>query len=98
MLAYYKECKICGQLFRPLRHCQVTCASKECKLAHAREYKKNNKEQYANYKKQEKRKKRQINNPKIMLLLTQEAVAANNLGISYGEYKARQWLRNHGGR
>lgn len=86
MLAYHKQCIICGTFFRPNKHNQLTCASKEC-LSEL--YRRHNKKRYHDKRNKKKGDK--------MPLLTKEAVAAYNLGISYGQYKARQWFRNKGG-
>lgn len=80
-LPYYKSCDICGAFFHPTNNRQILCGDKECKRQHQKEYKR--------YNKQGKKTQH-----KVMLGLTKDAIAANNLGLTYGQYKAKQWIRN----
>lgn len=82
MLLYNKECVICGRFYKPIRHSQITCGDKECQR------------EYANLHFKRKYISKKKKNNQLMLGLTKDAIAARNNGLTYGQYKGREWCRN----
>ena len=82
-LLYSKQCIICGRFYTPSNHNQILCGDRSCKLEYARR---------SDAAKRALRKARGAE--KKMLGLTQDSVKAEKLGISYGEFKGRQWCMN----
>ena len=77
-LLYNKQCVICGTYFKPRNRVQITCGSKICQNEYT--------------KRVRSPKKHGLKDP--MKGLTMDAIAANNLGMTYGQYKGAQWCRN----
>lgn len=81
-LLYYKQCIICGKFYQPNKHNQVTCGDRKCQNKRTRQ---------TELRKKLEKKNRDLNK---MALLTKEAIMANNLNMTYGQFKAAQWCRN----
>lgn len=83
MLLYSKSCVVCGEFFIPKVHNQLACC-KECQKEHEKFYNMLQKIQKEEFKKTHRK----------MVGLTNDAIAAEQLGMSYGQYKAQQWCHN----
>lgn len=81
MILENKECIICGRLFKPIRKVQYTCGDTNCQ------------KEYANLHFRRKYIRKKKNN-QLMIGLTKDAIAARNNGLTYGQYKGREWCRN----
>lgn len=71
-----RKCPACGELFIPNSPNHKYCGSKECDRIKNNEYKRN------------VRNRKKI--PK-MDNLTKDAIRARNLGMTYGQFKCKQW-------
>jgi predicted nucleic acid-binding Zn ribbon protein len=92
-----KYCVVCGKEYQPTSGKQKTCSEKCQKIEKSRyqvEWYRARKNEGEHYEKTEPKKLRKPK--KKDSDLTADAVAARKNGLSYGKYKAREWMEVNG--